>query len=130
MRIACPSCAAEYEVPAHRLPPRKMVRCAGCGGEWMAVRDAEEVIPPPEPAAPPPESLTEMPAPVPAVTAMDRLVASSPPAPSRAGLVGAWVLTFAVLAGATASLVAWREEVVAAWPPIGRILGPIDHMKP
>ena len=36
MRIACPSCDAEYDVPVSRLKPGKMVRCARCGGEWVA----------------------------------------------------------------------------------------------
>ena len=45
MRIACPKCAAEYEVPASRLTPRKTVRCARCGGEWTAVGEAEELSP-------------------------------------------------------------------------------------
>lgn len=37
MRIICPDCAAQYELPpelAARLPMR--VRCARCGNEWLA----------------------------------------------------------------------------------------------
>jgi predicted Zn finger-like uncharacterized protein len=37
MRIICPDCAAQYELPpelAARLPMR--VRCARCGDEWLA----------------------------------------------------------------------------------------------
>ncbi|MDR3531297.1 MAG: zinc-ribbon domain-containing protein [Rhodopila sp.] len=127
MRIACPSCAAEYEVPASRLTPRRMVRCARCGEKWMAVREAE-VVPAPEPA--PPANETAQPkVPPPALTAMDRLAASPPPAPSRAGLLAAWVLTIFVLVGAMAATVAWRDDVIRIWPASSRILEPIDHQK-
>ncbi|MEE3500749.1 zinc-ribbon domain-containing protein [Acidiphilium acidophilum] len=37
MRITCPICAAQYQLPpemAMRLPTR--TRCARCGGEWVA----------------------------------------------------------------------------------------------
>ncbi len=55
MRILCPSCQAAYEVPDKLLSsgPRK-VRCAKCGGDWMA--EAE-----PEPAPVGGEAEPEMP---------------------------------------------------------------------
>ncbi|MCX7377561.1 MAG: zinc-ribbon domain-containing protein [Alphaproteobacteria bacterium] len=42
MRILCPSCQAAYEVPDKLLSsgPRK-VRCAKCGGDWMAEAEPE-----------------------------------------------------------------------------------------
>jgi predicted Zn finger-like uncharacterized protein len=42
MRIVCPSCQAAYEVPDKLLSsgPRK-VRCAKCGGDWMAEAEPE-----------------------------------------------------------------------------------------
>jgi predicted Zn finger-like uncharacterized protein len=132
MRIACPSCAAEYEVPASRLTPRKIVRCARCGGEWMPVREAEDMtgqlVTVAAPAEREPAQSAEPAMALPAVTAMDRLAASPVPAPSRAGLIGAWVLTFVVLVAAIGVTIAYQREIVSLWPPSGRILAPIDHM--
>ncbi len=70
MRILCPSCQAAYEVPDKLLSsgPRK-VRCAKCGGDWMAEAEPEPApvggepepeMPPAAPRAPeglPPERL-------------------------------------------------------------------------
>lgn len=55
MRIACPSCAAEYEVPEAALAggPR-LLRCARCGHGFEAALPAPPP-PPPAPAPPPPE---------------------------------------------------------------------------
>jgi predicted Zn finger-like uncharacterized protein len=128
MRIACPSCAAEYDVPASRLTPRKMVRCARCGGEWMAVREVEDVAAPAEPPEHEVASPAEIASPLPQITAMDRLAASPAPVPSRASLIGAWVLSVAVLVGAAAATVSYRHEIMGLWPSSGRILAPIDHM--
>ena len=121
MRIACPSCATEYEVPASRLPPQKMVRCARCGGEWMATREAVQNVPPPEAVAspdPPPGPIASLPA----ITAMDRLTASVPPRASPAGLTAAWISTAIVLVAAVAAIIAWRGDIMRAWPPSSRIL--------
>ena len=129
MRIACPSCASEYEVPASRLTPRKMVRCASCGGEWIPVHTTDDTVPPLEPAEDRPSSPL-VPEAAPAVTAMDRLAAAKPPRRSSAGLVGAWALTFVVLAGVIAATVIWREAVVRAWPQSALVLAPFDRAVP
>jgi predicted Zn finger-like uncharacterized protein len=144
MRIACPSCGATYEVPASRLKPGKMVRCARCGSDWLP--EAEAAAAPPQPRTAPfdPTGPSDPTAPVdptalpggesehfadglPEITAMDRLAASPALLPSRAGLIAAWVLTVAVLAGAAAAVFGWRDTVVRAWPPSGRILATIGH---
>lgn len=130
MRIVCPSCAAEYDVPAFRLTPRKVVRCARCGGEWMAVHEAAESVPPLEPPESPSTPQADVTAPLPAVTAMDRLAASPARPPSRAALIGAWIMTCVVLVGAVAAVVVWRADVTRAWPPIGRILPPTGDTIP
>lgn len=123
MRIACPSCSAEYEVPASRLTPRKMVRCARCGGEWTAVHEAEEVesnpIDPPEPEADQPPS----PSPLPVLTAMDRLAASPAPPRRNLPLLSAWVVTCLVLAGAAGTVAFWRNDIIRVWPQTAWILG-------
>ena len=145
MRIACPSCDATYEVPDARLSPGKMVRCARCDNTWLPEHRAADLdaaawtMPAPADAGPmaadataedgetesanaDPEATPAGPQ-VPLVTAMDRLTASAVPAHRlRRGLIGAWALSFVVLAGAVAATVEWRDAVVRAWPPSGRIL--------
>lgn len=129
MLIACPSCTAEYEVPASRLRPGKLVRCARCGNKWLPAYEAEEADLPPQTAdvevRPEPES--EMARALPEVTAMDRLAASPASPPARIGLILAWILTFVVLAGAVAATIGWRDKLIRAWPPSGRILTATSH---
>ena len=124
MRIACPSCDAEYDVPISRMKPGKMVRCARCGGEWVASEleaNAEEAG-----LAPPPldfegEAGTEFPL---EVAATDHhLAASRPPPPPSVGLIAAWVSTIIVLVGAVSATIVWRQDIVRHWPPSSRILG-------
>jgi predicted Zn finger-like uncharacterized protein len=132
MRIACPSCAATYEVPASRLVPGKMVRCARCATDWLPPLEPEEATPPPESAKAPADAAPPIEAPVQGMTAqgmtaqgmtaMDRLAAAAAQPPARTGLIGAWVLTLIVLTGAVAATVGWRSAIVRAWPPSGRIL--------
>jgi predicted Zn finger-like uncharacterized protein len=125
MRIACPSCDAKYEVPEARLTPRKAVRCARCGGEWIAV--AEEAPQPEPPAvAEVEEHQAEPAATVPTISAMDRL-AAMPPRPVRNTSL---IATCVVLVAAVAATVTWREAVVRAWPPSSRLLGSVDAVVP
>jgi predicted Zn finger-like uncharacterized protein len=128
MRIACPSCAATYEVPASRLIPGKMVRCARCATDWLPPLENEQAVPEPEPAEAPADAAPPIEAPVEGMTAMDRLAASAAPPPARTGLIGAWVLTLVVLAVAVAATVGWRSAIVRAWPPSGRILATTSQL--
>jgi predicted Zn finger-like uncharacterized protein len=131
MRLACPECAAEYEVPADRLKPGKPVRCARCGNKWSPVQQPEEFVLPAAAAGRPElDADLDMAAAVPKVTAMDRLAASPAPIPARRGLTGAWVLTLVVLAAALAAAIGWRETIVRAWPPSGRLLATTGNMTP
>ena len=129
MRIVCPSCSAEYDVPEARLTPRKMVRCSQCGGEWIASPASDD--PGEEMASEPAEPIDDLSPqpmlPAPRVSAMDRLVASVRNLPERTPLIVAWVLTGVVLIAAVAAVMTWREAVVRAWPPSSRVLGHADH---
>jgi hypothetical protein len=96
----------------------------------MPVRETDGITPAPDAA--PPEEPDPQPSPnrivpLPPLTAMDRLAASPAPLPSRTALIGAWVVTFALLAGAVAATIVWRDEVMRAWPPSRWILEPIGH---
>lgn len=161
MRIVCPSCEAEYELPDNLLAagPRK-VRCARCNREWQAA-------PPPgmstAPMPPPPAPLPPLPPPSIAPDVMEeaRQASPQPPAPPsepkakgppplaefvaplvpdgrkprdmpvpggppRVGLVIAWLLTVAVLAGGVGAAWLKKAEIVAAWPPAARIYKLLD----
>ena len=84
MKIVCPSCQAQYEVPEVVLTSRRKMRCARCGAEWVPgdagaagslapATDAEieplvaEPAPQPEPEAEPEPSGAEILAPPPAM---------------------------------------------------------------
>jgi predicted Zn finger-like uncharacterized protein len=122
MRIACPGCAATYEVPASRLKPGKQVRCARCGSNWLPGADDKSATAPPVLAEPPePEAESEAVATIPEITAMDRLRASPALLPSRAPLIGAWMLTALVVVGGIAAAVGWRDALIRVWPPSSRI---------
>ncbi len=124
MQIACPSCAAEYDVPDARAKPGRKARCSRCGTEWTLSAAAEpEPVPVSDAAEPEPAPL-----PSPAITAMDRLAAARSHPPRSAALVAAWLLTLLLLAGGAASAIIWRAGIARAWPPSGRILLLFDHL--
>jgi predicted Zn finger-like uncharacterized protein len=137
MRIVCPSCEAEYEVPESIVAsgPRK-VRCHKCAREWQVMPPPGMTVappPPPEPAAAPMPDTPRAPAPPP-------LAEFAPPLPDpRAakpikvkggapslGLVFAWLFTLAILGGGVG--VAWlkKTEIIAFWPPASRIYKLLD----
>ncbi|HUB49773.1 MAG TPA: zinc-ribbon domain-containing protein [Acetobacteraceae bacterium] len=125
MRIVCPTCSAAYEVRDSLLAPGRTVRCARCGEQWVPIR----VAPPPssfsepEPDA---EPATELPPGPPftaaPLTAMERLARQPAPLPREPkGLAAAWVASVVVLAVLGWGLVAWRGDVMHAWPPSMRL---------
>jgi len=134
MQIACPSCAASYEVPSARLKPDRSVRCSRCGAEWKPVREAGPEAPPPPPEPSPAEpSPAEPPAepavpPTPFLAAMERLAAEPSRPPRPPALLAAWLLTFLLLGAGCVSAVVWRAEIMRVWPPSGRILALFDRM--
>jgi predicted Zn finger-like uncharacterized protein len=127
MRIACPSCAAVYEVPEAKLIAGRIVRCTRCGAEWRPLRAVLEPLPvvvPAEPAVAPirnePDTTIAQARPAnaaaPRIAAMDRLIMQRLP-PRRdlllwASWAASWVLIALLLAGAYG----WREEMMRAWP--------------
>nr|WP_294543735.1 zinc-ribbon domain-containing protein [uncultured Rhodopila sp.] len=132
MQIACPSCAATYEVPAARLKPGRSVRCSACGAEWKPAPEAEPEPPPPAepPAAIPLATAGAEPAapPAPFLTAMERLAAEPSRPPRSPVLLAAWLVTFLLLASGGISAVVWRAEIMRVWPPSSHILTLFDRM--
>jgi len=141
MRIACPSCAANYDVPDARLKPGKSVRCARCGSDWLPGTEVDQVSAeaaspeetsqegssPDEPSGHHDESAASLPS---EITAVGRLSPSRTPPRRQPALIGAWVATGILLAGAVAATVGWRDTVVRVWPPSGRILATTVHTEP
>jgi len=119
MRLLCPACATAYDAPDAAMTPGRVVRCARCGHEWAPVNMPAA----PEPAAAPMRPVEAVPPPRPAGPAGGgaRLV---PPAPARRRAGGgawlAWIASLVLLGAIAWGLVAWREQVMAAWPPSQR----------
>jgi len=145
MRIACPNCAAEYDVPDAALAagPR-LLKCARCGHHFHARSVLqEEPEPPPPPAPEKPRdrlaervsagagdramTVTDRPPPsrgptrsMPIDPPLPRLGDAPASPPDRFALAG-WVVTVAVLIGGALAAYAFRAEIVAAWPPAARV---------
>ncbi len=127
MRIVCPSCGAEYEVPESRLAPGKPVKCSRCGNTWAPAPAAppeperarlEERLPlENQPAIPVPESAPLI------APAVERSAPVPEPARASAALRAAWVLSVVVLAAAAWAVYDRREEVMRAWPASERAYG-------
>lgn len=133
MRVDCPSCAANYDIPDHLLVKGRAARCARCGARFVPLA-ADPTPVEPEPAADPEErgdedqATAETPAashPDPAV--LDRLsVQSHAPRPPLA-LKAAWGASIILLLLCGAGTVVWRDTVVRHWPAGALILGAADQ---
>lgn len=131
MRIACPSCGAEYEVPDRLLAGGgRSLRCSRCGADFavpgVAAEPAERAAPPePEPASEP------VAMPVAAVPAPSAVMPAAPAVPERApvaeaggddaALRRAWAVSVALVLGGVVALVLLRGPVMTAWPPATRL---------
>lgn len=125
MRIACPSCAAAYDVPDRLLAgTARALRCSRCGAGFALPAAAPVVaVPPavPVPSAEPP--LAEAPPPprdAPAPAPRERAPVAAGPG-NQAALLRAWVVSLVLVAGAILGLLLFRSQVMAAWPPATRL---------
>ena len=126
MRITCPSCASEYEVP-DSLAAGRAVRCARCSTKWHPVPDpavASSAILEPEPDLPP-EPLPEPPysAPIPAPLAATEPLLAAPPQPAQRPLplLLAWAGSALLIILLVAAAIAWRAPIMHGWPPSTRL---------
>lgn len=127
MRIACPNCATEYDVPDRLLAgPGRMLRCSRCATDFaLPLPDA---APPPDerppPESPPPDRVSRRLEPrvdVPLVPLPQQEIEAALAAETGRALRLAWAVSLAVVAGGLVALVAFRGEVMAAWPPAARL---------
>lgn len=131
MRLSCPSCGAEYELPdtLFAAGPRK-VRCVKCGHAWTA-GGAVSAAPPPGPAAAAEELPPRRPLPLrrrtqaaePPIAAPD--LSLDPPAlpQSGRGVTLAWAASLVILATVCWAGWQYRADVIAAWPASARLFG-------
>ncbi len=120
MRIACPACAATYDVPDERLAPGRLVRCMRCGADWAPLAMVAAPVAAPQPL-PEPEPPPSMPPPAPVALAPQPEPRAPEPRtrrPSRGNrpLALAWLLSLAVLAAGAWLAVNRRPDVVSVWP--------------
>ena len=118
MRIACPDCAAAYDVPDAMLSADREVRCARCGRNWAplavpAPRSDEVVDAHPEPPPAPPGLVSrggsQPEAPLPPSSLDGRRLAL------------AWGGSIALLLLAVTGVFLFHPEIAAAWPPAVRL---------
>jgi predicted Zn finger-like uncharacterized protein len=132
MRIVCPSCSAAYDVPDSLVTAGRTVRCARCHGDWAPVAAVPVPVPEPEVELAAVEPAVPAPPAVPAIdngamlsaarpSAMDRLAAHPVGPPSRSRLRLAWAASLVVLILLVVGGYAWRDQIVAAWPPSARM---------
>jgi predicted Zn finger-like uncharacterized protein len=110
VRITCPTCSAEYDVPGS-LAPGRSVRCARCGNQWAPVPLPEPVVemvpePVPEPLPPPPPTA---------------LVPVRPKTGSRLPLLLAWIGSVVVIVALLAAAFFLRDPIMHGWPPSIRV---------
>lgn len=137
MRIVCPSCAAAYEVPDTRVLPGQSVRCARCGTNWTPVAEPLTVpkpfgplLPPIDagssPTGSPPIAKSASPSPAAQIFSPPDAYAATLDRPgislaaSSAVLIG-WILSVAIIIGFCWAAIAWRDDIMHAWPPSERL---------
>lgn len=128
MRIVCPACAAAYDLADGHVTGGQTVRCARCSREWVPVTAGEpNVVSFPEAGPPIDRSLSPdpvpsvPPSPIPAV--LKPLVPSV--VPTASAVMAAWGLSIVVLVALGWAAVAWRADVMQAWPPSTRLYAAI-----
>ena len=126
MQIACPACAATYQVPEAMIGDGRQMRCVRCGENWFAspLQAGPAETPPPAtlavtqspPTAKPPEWVE-----APHTTATpEPATVLARPSPTLL-LPLAWVVSAVVWLGGVYALWAMREPLSELWPPIARL---------
>ena len=142
MHVLCPSCGAEYEIPAAQLSRPRLLRCAGCATEWRVPAVVEPVIEPPLPdggaagaPAPEPEGIPL----APLGFMPGALAEGPPPSPLQKqsatgwGVAGGrfwalpWLLSLGVVAAAFWALWHWHVPIGHRWPPSMRLWQLLAH---
>ncbi|PWR22406.1 DUF3426 domain-containing protein [Zavarzinia compransoris] len=117
MIITCPSCSTRYLLPPAALSASgRDVRCARCGHVWFQAPPADlprtvDLI----------EPLRQHGAGGIAAAEPVRNLPGPPLAPARHGAALGWLLFIVVLAGGLGAAALYRDRIVEAWPPSGKL---------
>ena len=141
MQLACPACAAIYNVPDTMIGEGRVMHCARCAHEWFArPLPAEAPLPAPmPPAAAPAPAPPPAPAPAPeaapappeprapiALPPPSRMV-EAPTSPEPQSLQSqlllrlAWVVSLGLVAWGGYFVLVQRARMTELWPPIARL---------
>ena len=147
MRIACPACAATYDVPARLIGAGRDLRCKKCGHAWHVLPQQDAaVLEAPVPASPapdrpapeiapgvsPPEPTGASPMPLPSLTGIavprqPQLIEPPLPRPEEIAVRGgpalwaAWAASLLLVGIMLVVLWLFRAEIIEAWPPAARL---------
>lgn len=141
MNLVCPSCEAAYDVPAGL--GGRAVRCVRCGCEWRP--DGMAGVPPPPPVSisvPPPMLSVKPTLPIPVLPETRSIYPVPPPfdpppppstllaraapppdvepfavTPAGSGAILGWLASLMLVFGLLWAAYAYREPIMAAWPP-------------
>lgn len=117
MILTCPSCSTRYLLPPAALTPvGREVRCAKCGNVWFQhpPADMPRTVDLTEPLrqhgagnlGSAPERVANLPGP--------------PRQRPRSGALG-WILFVLIVGGSLGAAAVYRDRVVGAWPPAGKL---------
>lgn len=120
MRVACPACSTNYDIPEERLTAGTAVRCARCKESWVP----RPRTPPPEPPPAEPESgAPRLPTPrePPEPMAVSSAVPEPPSTKGGRLLLVAWLVSIVAVTGGIAALFVFRSALMHTWPPSIRL---------
>lgn len=122
MQLACPACAATYQVPDAMIGEGRQMKCVRCGESWFASAPLAGGVEdePTSPVAPPPQPIAVEPAAIP-TPSQSPAAEATPPRRSGALLSLAWVGSLAAWAAGLYVLWSAGETLMALWPPIARL---------
>lgn len=134
MHVLCPSCAAEYEIPAAQLTRPRLLRCTGCATEWRVPAVVESVVEASPPGGGETDAAEPVGIPLAPLGLMPGTIAESPSADASRGSgqpawgiggsrlwVVLWALSLLVIAAALAALWHWHVPIGHRWPPSMRL---------
>lgn len=112
MQLACPACAATYQVPDALIGGGRQMQCVRCGEAWFATAPSHAQTPAPLPVAP-------------------RIAPSAEPLPSEPAIAAPMSGSRRLALAWSASIIVWfvglyalwhaRLVLAEAWPPIARL---------
>ncbi|MBC7430589.1 MAG: zinc-ribbon domain-containing protein [Rubritepida sp.] len=114
MQLACPACAATYQVPDALIGGGRQMQCVRCGEAWFATAPSHTETPASPPVAP------AVPRTAPPAHTLPSEPAIAAPIGGSRRLALAWSASIIVWLGGLYALWHARLALAEAWPPIAR----------